>query len=190
MNNERLNELLLSVAAPPVDPAVQEKACHRATLAFRSRLAEPASGRTWGLFARLACFAFAAVALLGFAVWHYNSSAKFPDSRLLAEMEALFPGQLNGVIASGGEVHLDVAAQAAPFPTFQPLAVTLRRGRHVVKVLGYSGRKVCVNLDGRPRCLEPLATPNGQVIVEGDDFLWSKARPVRVAGYRVEAHSL
>lgn len=190
MNNEQLNELLRSVTAPPVDPAAQEKAWYRAVLAFRSRPAEPAPGRAWGRLVRLAGFAFAAVVLLGAAVSHWNASARFPDLRLLTEVEALFPGQLNGVIASGGQIHLDVAAQAAPFPASQPLAVTLRRGRHEIKVLGYSGRKVCVNLDGHPRNFEPLATTDGQVIVEGDDFLWSKARPVRVAGYRLEAHSL
>ena len=116
----------------------------------------------------------------------------FPERKLLAEMEALFPGQLDGVISSGGNVSLDLALTASDVKkeALQPLAITFQRGKQIVRVLGYSGRRVCVNLAGRKRCLEPLVTAEGKVIVEGDDFLWTDARPMTVAGYKLEARTL
>jgi hypothetical protein len=114
------------------------------------------------------------------------------DAKLLGEMESLFRGQLDAVISRGNEVSLDLdpglSTDAAP--SSQPLAVILRRGKQIVRVLGFSGREVCVQLDGRKECFEVLVNGNGKVFLVGHDFVWSDDNPKPVAGFQVEAHPL
>ncbi|MDD5348673.1 MAG: hypothetical protein PHQ12_00550 [Chthoniobacteraceae bacterium] len=205
MNDKTLWETLRRLPVPPPDAAARDRARERAEIAFVNRASRSERGRgeaganpwrlAWSAFSRaeaigVACLAI--VAMVCSAKYLAGRGERGPDSRLLAEMEALFPGQLDGVISSGSSVHLALAPEwvRSGRPSLQPLAVTFQRGRQIVRVLGYSGRKVCVNLGGRERCLEPLVTGEGRVILEGENFLWSTAHPVLVAGYRVEARTL
>jgi hypothetical protein len=82
------------------------------------------------------------------------------------------------------------APTAAPLADSQPLVVQLRRGAERLRVLSYSGRRVCLDLDGSRVCFDVLATADGGVLLAGTDFLWSPAHPVRVAGYEIRARSL
>jgi hypothetical protein len=108
-------------------------------------------------------------------------------------MERVFPGQLDGVIQAGNKVDVDLDEDATPALAesgAQRLKVTLQRGDKTVQILGYSGRKICVQLDGHMKCFEPLVTANGQVILSGDDFLWSSDEPAPIAGYQVKARPI
>lgn len=187
-----LEKILKTLAVPQADPAIRERTLYRAGIALShgGDGAPTPAERPWRRWALLAGGAFAA-AILVFAFARAGRPGELEGGRLLAEMERLFPGQLEGVITSGDQVTLDLAsAPSAPRAPSQRLALTFQRGRQIVRVLGYSGRKICVKLDGKPRCLEALATGDGKVVVEGDDFLWTDAQPAKVAGYRLEARLL
>jgi len=197
MNDASLKKTLEKLVVPVPDDSAMGKARHRAEIAFANRYTHSdlpsvqSHGRHW--MATL-CVGFVSAVVICLGWFHLPASAMHEgsDRKLLAEMEALFPGQLDGVIATGNYVSLDLSPTAwtEAGRSSQPLAMTLKRGRQIVRVLGYSGRKVCVNLGGRKHCLEPLVTAEGKVIVEGDDFLWTNNRPVSVAGYKLEARTL
>ncbi|AHF91132.1 hypothetical protein OPIT5_13865 [Opitutaceae bacterium TAV5] len=126
------------------------------------------------------------------------------DAReMLAQVEKLFPGQLNAVIERNGAVRIEVSEPSsiparssaatvtvAPLTDSQPLVVQLQRGTERLRVLSYSGRSVCLDLNGSRVCFDVLATADGGVLLAGADFLWSPAHPVRVAGYEIRARSL
>ena len=203
MNDETLKRALEKLAAPVPDDAARERARHRAVTAFENRDAE--SGKTatqhspvpWFRLATLAAAAACIALALIFAVRFRNGSNSAgtansddrADVRLLAEMEALFPGQLDAVVANGEQISVELAQEPGTAPS-QRLAITLQRGASTVRVLGYSGRRVCLALDGRRECFEPLLTADGQVILAGADFVWSRENPSPLAGYRVSARAL
>ena len=197
MDDPTLHNLLSKLSVPPLDEAAREKALYRAEIAFVNRHAAtitPQEGARW--LKKVLWFSLAGVGVVLICLSALRGTRPpgepFSEGKLLAEMEALFPGQLDGVITSDGNISLDLAPTASDVKRgpSQPLALTLQRGRQIVRVLGYSGRKVCVNIGGRKRCFEPLVTGEGKVIVEGDDFLWTDARPIKVAGYKLEARTL
>ena len=188
MNDESLKRRLRGLAVPPVDEGAREKALQRSQIALANShslpVARPFPGWRWGLAPGLALL----LGLLWFARPHAGPEPQ-PSAKVLAEMEALFPGQVDAVILQGNSVKLDLS-DTPEGSSQQPLVVTLRRGGQTVQVLAYSGRKVCVELGGRRECFEPLVTAEGKVILSGDDFVWEDNNPRPVAGYSVQARSL
>jgi len=189
MNDETLRKKLQELAVPPVDEAAREKALYRARIAFQQPAgASDVQRRPLKWKRAVAPVAAVVFGLLWFVRPHASTEPQ-PSAKLLTEMEALFPGQVDAVILKGDDVSLDLSATPAP-RSLQPLVVTLSRGSQTVQVLAYSGSKVCVQLDGRKECFETLVTAEGKVILSGDDFIWNDDTPRRVAGYRVQARSL
>ena len=197
MNDESLKRALEKLALPSADDAARAIARHRAVTAFENRDTAPQRNPVpWLRLATLAAAACIALALVfaarsrsgGGAVAAATSSDR-ADARLLAEMEALFPGQLDAVVATGNDIAVELAQEPGATAS-QRLAITLQRGASTVRVLGYSGRKVCLALDGRRECFEPLLTADGQVILAGDDFVWSEENPSPLAGYHIRARAL
>lgn len=186
MNDKELISKLRELAVPAADEATRQKAFHRAKIALLNSPSDLAKtpARKWQWAAGCACVL---LVLLWFGLQRGAESQ--PDAKLLSEMEALFPGQIDAVISRGTDVTLNLSATPAEGLS-QPLAVTLRRGKQTVLVLAYSGRKVCVDLGGRRECFEPLMTEEGKVILAGEDFVWSDADPQPVAGFRVRARAL
>lgn len=188
MKRHALDEFLKKLEVPSVIDAVKERALHRAQMAFANRgdAPMPATAARWQIKAllTLCCAIVMLISILRLTGGQHSGTS---DMELLSQLESLFPGQLEGVIISGEAVDLDLSEAISAADGSQRLALTFRKGNQTVRVLGYSGRKVCVDLGGRKRCLEPLATADGKVIVEGEDFLWIDARSSPVAGYKMEA---
>lgn len=218
MNDKSLREILHRVPVPPPDDAARENALARAEIAYANRLdqtfGQPTDAAYGGdlrmlLGAKRIGFACAMLFLVWFALTvvmdhglrrrAFSGRSEMPggkenraDVQLLVEMETLFHGQLQAVISRRNEVSLDLSAAPSTNaePSSQPLAVVLRRGRQMIRVLGFSGREVCVLIDGRKECFEPLVNGNGKVFLVGHDFIWNGDHPTPVAGYKVEAHPL
>ncbi|MEO6788819.1 MAG: hypothetical protein ABI318_22080 [Chthoniobacteraceae bacterium] len=203
MNDESLKHALEKLAIPAPDDAARERARRRAVTAFENRDAESGKIATqhspmpWFRLATLAaaaaCIALALVLAMRPRSTGDDAAAAISsdraDAKLLAEMEALFPGQLDAVVANGDQISVELAPEPGAAAS-QRLAITLSRGASTVRVLGYSGRRVCLVLDGRRACFEPLLTADGHVILAGDDFVWSRENPSALDGYRVLAHAL
>ena len=198
MNDETLKRALEKLAVPVPDDAARERARHRTVTAFENRdPTPPHSPVPWFRLATLAAAAACIALALILAVRPRSggdgataaTSTDRADAKLLSEMEALFPGQLDAVVTNGNDISIELAQDPGTAAS-QRIAITLQRGATTVRVLGYSGRKVCLALGGRRECFEPLLTADGQVILAGDDFVWSQEKPSPLAGYQVRARAL
>ncbi len=191
---------LSAVPAPAINPDARARGLHRALIALRQRQASgvPLSPavRTRPLRAvMLACGAgmLAAAALLFQGTNMVETPApKTADADVwtLAQMQALFSGQLNAVIERNGNVQLDLAGRPSTLGTEQPLLVQLERGDQRLRVLSYSGRRITLELTSGSVTFDALVTGEGEVVLLGRDFAWSSARPAVLAGYRINAQSL
>lgn len=187
MKDDELRRRLSAFVAPPATEAAKERARHRALIAFRQTPADavPERGRGWPLAAA------GALALLALLVWPRDSRLDRPraDAAVLAEIEALFPGELDAVIDHQGDVQ--IALSRTPQRTSdQRVLVEFRRGRATIRVLTYSGRRVCVELAGRRACFEALLSARGEVIVAGEDFVSTAQERGSMAGWKITAIGL
>ncbi len=188
MNDFDLQQKLRALEAPAPSDTPRERARHRALIAFSQRGTDavpepPRRGYGWA-FAGLA-------ALLLVAIFFGPHPPAGPqDTAVLAQVEALFPGQLDAVIEhEDGEMRLALAARTQP-ASDQPVLVEFRRGEELVRVLSYSGRHVCVDLNGRHACFDALIGDHGDVIVAGEDFLWTEENHARAGGWEITAARL
>lgn len=112
--------------------------------------------------------------------------------QLLAQVHQLFPGRLNAVIERDGSLQLDLSPAAAALVADQPLLIEFTHGGHTVRVLGFSGRSVELELDGRPLRFSPLLTGEGSILITGEDFAWTPGLPPPAAftGWQVNARPL
>jgi hypothetical protein len=140
--------------------------------------------------AGLVSAAGAALLLVGLMMIRQTPAEGGADSSTLAQVEALFPGQLNAVIERDGEVRLDLAGQASAVASEQPVLVQFERGGKRLRVLSYSGRSITLELQGERVTFEALVTSAGDVVLSGANFVWSSAQPGPLAGYNVNARQL
>ncbi|MEY4488962.1 MAG: hypothetical protein RIQ79_1470 [Verrucomicrobiota bacterium] len=204
MPDADLRNQLSALHPPAPDETARGRALHRATLALASAPA-PASAPARGTRPSFA-FGFSALAALAVAltlgVTFFTRSGVSPitqlpspstDAVVLAEVEKLFPGQLNALIDRDGVLQLDLrpaSDSAAPDSADQALLVELVRDGRRLRVISYSGRSVRVQLDGVELHFDALLTGAGEIVLAGADFIWTSATPRRLAGWRVEARPL
>jgi hypothetical protein len=193
MNDQSLKRILRGLEIPEPDDAARERALHRAVVALKNADTAGSSRdlRPPRLFLRRPltfCGAMGAAALLVFLTVPRPRHDASPATAqtLLEQMEIVFPGQLDAVIERDGKVEVALAAQPSA-PSAQPLLLTFVRGSRAFRVLSYSGRRVCVEMDGGRICFDALLTGDGSVILSGDHFLWTNQNPAPLAGYQVEA---
>jgi hypothetical protein len=194
MNNDSLRRQLRELAHPSPSEAARDRAKHRALLAFQK--AESAGHtaasafriRIWQGATALAVLA----AVIFAALWLYprGSTENLADDRkMLREVEQLFPHQLNAVVEKGGQTDLSLT-QVDEVGANQPVLLIFKRQNEVVRVLSFSGHRVCVPLGAHEACFEVLETADGGVILEGDkDVLLASRHPV-IAGYSLRARTL
>ena len=191
MNDVELARELHRLKVPPASGSARERARHRALTAFGpgGTASDPAPRRlSWSW---LAAGALAAV-LLGTGLKWLHSPAREDlagDRKILQQMQALFPHQVDAVVEENGKVDLSIA-QAPVVGTDQPVVLLFRQGDRTIRVLSYSGHRVCVALDGGENCFEILATPAGGIILEGSDKVWIASEHPKIAGYTVHAQTL
>lgn len=194
MKEDDLRQRLHKLNVPEASASARARALHRALIAFQQggsmRAEEPAwKGSVWRWRAAIALALV--VGLLPFLFpKHRNISENLANDRqILQQMEKLFPHQVNAVVEQNGKVDLSIA-QAPVVGADQPVLVVFKRGHESIRVLSYSGHRVCLMLGKRQNCLEILATPTGGVILETEDKIWLASEHPEVAGYSVRAQIL
>jgi len=191
MENDWLKKALSRVDVPEADQVSRDRALDRALIALKNRETEmkaPAEGHWfWPQLGTLALV----VLMAGLIVWLIPSAefSKTAALEVLDQVAAEFPGKLEAVVERNGQVNVQLADEEI-VSSAQPVLLVLKRGQERVRVLSYSGREVCLELNGRRTCLEMLAQDNGEVIVSGERFLWSRKNQAALDGYRIEASAL
>lgn len=194
MKDDDLRQHLHRLRVPEVSESSRERARYRALIAFQQggfiHAEEPAwKGFVWRWRAAIALAVV--VGFLPFLLFkHRNTSENLADDRqILQQVEKLFPNQVNAVVEENGKVNLSIA-QSPVVGSDQPVLVVFKRGHESIRVLSYSGHRVCLRLGKKQNCFEILATPAGGVILEGEDKVWLASEHPEVAGYSVRAQSL
>jgi len=189
VKDDDLREKLAAFVVPPATETARDRARYRALIAFRqpvdhTLLARSRSTR-WSLAAGVA------LALLAVLFWPRDTplAQLSANATVLVELATLFPGELDAVIDRHGELQLALSP-APQRPSDQALLVEFRRGPTTVRVLTYSGRWVCVDLAGRRACFEALASARGEVVIAGEDFVWTAQEPVSMDGWNITAAGL
>ncbi len=193
MTENELRRVLSGLKIPAASTTARERARYRATLALGRPVAAPNSERAVWFWRWMA--GALAVALAGALAWQARTRPAAPredmaaDQKILEQMQALFPRQVNAVVEDNGKVDLSVA-QSPEVGSDQPIVVLFQRHGQMIRVLSYSGHKFCLPLDGREHCFEILAAAAGGVILEEDDRAWLTAGAPEIAGYSVRAQTL
>jgi len=200
---------------PQEDASARERALHRAAIALRqsgaaTEFAADAGdsvgemrdgfGAKWAILGSLGAL-IGLVLAIGF--WQTGGplgteAGTTPrigaDEVLLGDIKALFGRQLNAVVEYAGkapDIRLSEEAEPGLGGQLQPVLIEFRRGGDFVRVLGFSGRSVCLQLAGHETCLEPLATGDGGVIITTKRFCWTpQDRNAQLYGFQISAQLL
>ena len=200
MNGRDLKKFLGRLEVPAASATAKERARYRASAAFLNAgdtaSSESADAGSRGGRGRWVFAACASLACLLAVLHFFRGGTSAGDKPALAsarttleQVEMLFPGQVNAVIQRGGDLDLELSDAPAGGDS-QPVVVEFLRGDDAVRVISYSGRRVRVMLGGSIASFEPLVTSEGEIILSGEDFLWTPERSWAPSGYRVEARFL
>jgi hypothetical protein len=167
---------------------------------FSSRETRRGYSRKWALAGSLAMLVGLVITTALWRTWQPRQTQADGtpsiaiDQTVLRQIKALFGPQLNAVIEYAGkapDIRLTEGAEVGPGGQSQPVVIEFRRGGDTVRVLGFSGRTVCMQLAGRQTCFEPLATGDGGVIVTAERFCWTpQDSAAQLCGYQVSARLL
>jgi hypothetical protein len=194
MNDDDLRQQLYKLRVPEPSESARARARHRALLAFQQRGSMRSEESAWKGFIWRWRGAIALALIVGFLPFlflkhHHASENLANDRQILQQMEKLFPNQVNAVVEENGKVDLSIA-QSPVVGSDQPVLLVFKRGQESIRVLSYSGHRVCLMLGKRENCFEILATPTGGIILEAEDKVWLASEHPEVAGYSVRAQSL
>ncbi len=202
--NDPLTAEMSKLRVPPPKPAAREHALHGARMAlrqspaFEAAVSSQGKGRSFVLNRGITGLLTALAALIvAVVVWRPERSGQIEaldarsteiDRTVLGQIEALFGPRLKAVVEGPRAVPDVLLSDDAQGDAglLQPVLIEFRRAGETVRVLGYSGRAVCIQLSGRQTRFEPLATGDGEVILSGEGFCWTP-RDRELSGYRVAA---
>ncbi len=194
MNDDDLQRRLRQLQVPEASDSATARARHRALIAFQqggsAQLEERAlRGFVWRWYGAVA-LAFA-LAVLPFLFLKHSAAPEnlANDREMLEQVGKLFPNQVNAVVEENGKVDLSIA-QSPVVGSDQPVLLVFKRGSKSIRVLSYSGHRVCLMLGKTESCFEILATPAGGIILEGEDKVWLASEHPHIAGYSLRAQSL
>jgi hypothetical protein len=207
MPDTDLSTALAALRPPPGADAARDRALYQATLALRAGASHLkssptlSSGQSGSMGWRVLVTSLVAVVLLALGA-HFTSSvpvarpASAPDfARVLAELDQLFPGQVEALVEKDGALQIDVAVNpgsGAQTPLDQSLVIEFVRAENRLRIVAYSGRSVRLQLDGVALRFDPLLTAERTVVLAGEDFIWTPgdSAPRALAGWHIEARPL
>ena len=194
MNDDELQQRLHKSRVPEASESARGRAQHRSLIAFHQGSSMKSEKTKRMGFGWRWCGAIVLTLVLGissFLAFRHPVSPEnlANDRQMLQQTERLFPHQVNAVVEENGKVDLSIS-QSPEVGSDQPLLVIFKQGDNTIRVLSYSGHRVCLMLGKTENCFEILATPTGNVILEGEDKVWLASEHPHIAGYSVRAQSL
>jgi len=190
MNDAELNRLLKSARIPEPEAGHWKEFPGRVTWSLRNKpeaLSRPACSPrrpllAWGL-------AFATCLVVGYFVVHWRGAGQvnglLQDGRLVREVSAMFPNQVQAIIQDEDGLRLSLAETANVLQS-QPLWIKICDGNQCRTIVTFSGQ--IVQIDGQR--VEALADASGGVMLVGDHFFWSSDWRVLPDGVRIDAQQL
>lgn len=204
LQDDALKARVLRWETPPLDPGRMDAALQEALAALTApRQSAFVPLRSFHPTVR-AITRYAAVAMIGIAlIWWlmprqarilapHEASTVAPEISLetLREINQLFPGQIDAIIAGPNGLDLRLSNSGIPGATDQPVRVTLASDHERRTIITYSGRSVNIDFAGASRCITPLINGDGAVIVLTPDRVFSPAIVTSGEGFRVVATTL
>jgi hypothetical protein len=194
MKDGELRQSLHKLRVPEASESARARARHRALIAFQQGGSRRPEESDWRGFVwrwrGVVALAFVTGLLPFLFLKHRAASENLANDReFLRQVEKLFPNQVNAVVEKDGKVDLSIA-QSPVVGSDQPVLVMFTQGRDTIRILSYSGHRVCLMLGKTQNCFEILATPTGGIILEGEDKVWLASEHPEVAGYSVRAQTL
>jgi hypothetical protein len=194
MNDDDLRQRLRKLEAPEASESTRARARHRALTAFQqgcSMRSQELAGQGFAWWWRSALALVLAVGVGAFSIFKHQDAVEnlTNDRKILQQVEKLFPNQVDAVVEQNGKIDLSIA-QSPVVGSDQPVLVVFKQGSDTIRVLSYSGHRVCLLLGNRQSCFEVLATPTGSVILEGENKVWTASEHPEMAGYSVRAQTL
>ncbi len=194
MTDNDLRRYLKKLPVPEALKSARDRARHRAIISFQQGGSLQPEQSTWrGIiwnWRGAVALAFVVGLLPLLSIQHHDTSENLANDRqILGQMQKLFPDQVNAVVEENGKVDLSVA-QSPVIGSDQPVLVVFKHGSDMIRVLSYSGHRVCLMLGKEQKCFEILATTTGSVVLEGEDNVWLASEHPEVAGYSMQAQAL
>lgn len=202
MNDVELKKTLSALTPPVAAEEERSRALYQATIALSQpgSPADPSQAPSRARIFRLVLvnsLALAALVVGCFMAVNQRASSSASsatiasaDLRTLAQVQELFPGQLDAVIEREGRLQISLASDSSLTGQGQPLVIQFENAGHALRVLSYSGRSVTIELNGSRITFDALITNEGGIVLSGADFAWDSDSPKLIAGYRVKARPL
>ncbi len=176
MKNPELDSILKSARLPDIPEASLELFPRR--IVTRIKHNERPSHPTKTLLSRLAWvfgLVGCVVIALGIGHWHgrmETETALANDSlaniKLIQETLSLFPNRVRAIVQDEHGLNL-VLSDNADVPVSSPIYVRICDGKHCSSLVTFSGQEI--QIAGQK--LTVLSQPNGGIILEGNQFVWS-----------------
>jgi hypothetical protein len=190
MNDSELNQLLESVKVPEQSSEYwQDFPGQVARSLSRQRATEV---RSWLPYRRPALawgMALATCLVIGFFVGHWRGAnrvnALLQNGKMLREVVAMFPNQVQAIIQDETGLHISLA-ETPNVPQSQPLWIKVCEGTHCRSIVTFSGQ--AVQIDGQR--VEVLADASGGVMLVGERFFWSSKENLIRDHLRIDARQL
>jgi hypothetical protein len=194
MKDDALRQYLQKLPVPEASELARARARHRALIALTNEGSMPteksqARQPLWGWRGAIALVFVLSIFSFLFLKHQARPENLTNDREILQQVQKLFPDQVNAVVEENGKVDLSIAPSLL-VGSDQPVLLVFKRGQESIRVLSYSGHRVCLMLGKTQNCFEILETPTGGVILEGEDKVWLASEHPQVAGYFVQAQSL
>jgi hypothetical protein len=194
MNDDDLRQQLRRLSMPAASESSRVRARHQALIAFQQtdstqpETFEP-NGAVWSWRRAVALVVIIGSLPLLFLHHHRAPENLANDREILQQVEKLFPDQVDAVVMKNGKTDLSIA-QTAEVGSDQPVVVVFQRGKETIRVLSFSGHRVCLDLGKNHTCFEILQTVAGGVILESENQVWLASQHPVIEGFAMRAQGL
>jgi hypothetical protein len=140
-------------------------------------------------------FGLAAGVVIAFAIGHWSgrmetknltASDSLADLKLIRETMAMFPNRVRAIVQDERGLNL-VLSDNTDVPASSPIYVRICDGKQCSSLVTFSGQEI--QIAGQK--LTVLSQPDGGIILEGNQFVWSSSEPVYAARkLNIEAKNL
>jgi len=187
-----LSQELARLRTNPIPEREKERARYRALSAFRSAknatIPQKSSSFLWAV--SLAAAAIIVVGVLTATLHSPILPKSDKNSAFFSEIEKLFAGRLVAAIREGDSLSFELSGARTELPADQRIVLTFRKNGQLIEVYTYSGREVCLDLNGSQVCATPLIRSDGSVMLVTNAAVLEGSASSEIKGFQVSMDRL